>query len=123
MNYFFIILAIIFMIYVYSNVKKQEFSIEESVFWVLGSLVLLILSIFYKSLDKIAIYFGVSYAPSFVFVIAIMFLLFMNFRNCKKLSKQKEKIIELAQRMSIIEFEMGKSKKGETDEKSRGDKK
>lgn len=106
MNYFFIVLAIVFMIYVYLNVKKHEFSIEESVFWVIGSLVLLILSIFFKSLDKIAIYLGVSYAPSLVFVIAIMFLLFMNFRNCKKLSKQNEKIIELAQRMSILEFEL-----------------
>lgn len=106
MNYFFIILAIIFMIYVYSNVKKQEFSIEESVFWVIGTIVLLLLSIFYKSLDKIALSIGVSYAPSLVFVIAIMFLLFINFRSSKKISKQNEKIIELAQRLSILEFEL-----------------
>lgn len=123
MNYFFIVLAIIFMIYVFSNIKKQEFSIEESVFWVVGTLVLLVLSIFYKSLDKISLAIGINYAPSMVFLIAIMFLLFMNFRNCKKLSKQKEKIIELAQRMSILEFEIEKIKKGETNEKSRGDKK
>ena len=111
MNYFFIILAIAFMIYVYANVKKQEFSIEESVFWVIGTIVLLILSIFYKSLDKVAIYIGVSYAPSLVFVIAIMFLLFINFRNSKKISKQNEKIIELAQRLSILEYEIRKEEK------------
>ena len=111
MNYFFIILAIIFVIYVFSNVKKQEFSIEESVFWVIGAFVLLILSIFYRSLDKIALAVGIGYAPSMVFLIAIMFLLFMNFRNCKKLSKQKDKIIELAQRLSILEFEIKEEKK------------
>ena len=113
MNYFFIILAIAFMIYVFINVKKQEFSIEESVFWVIGALVLLILSIFFKSLDKIALAIGISYAPSMVFLMAIMFLLFMNFRNCKKLSKQKEKIIELAQRLSILEFEIKEEKKND----------
>lgn len=113
MNYFFIVLAIVFMIYVYSNVKKQEFSIEESVFWIIGSLVLLILSIFYKSLDKISLAIGISYAPSFVFLIAIMFLIFMNFRSSKKISKQNEKIIELAQRLSILEFEIKKEEKNE----------
>lgn len=113
MNYFFIILAIAFMIYVYINIKKHEFSIEESVFWVFGSIVLLILSIFFKSLDKIALAIGISYAPSMVFLMAIMFLLFMNFRNCKKLSKQNEKIIELAQRLSILEFEIKEEKKND----------
>ena len=111
MNYFFIILAIIFVIYVFSNIKKQEFSIEESVFWVIGALVLLVLSIFYKSLDKIALLIGISYAPSMVFLIAIMFLIFMNFRSSRKISKQNDKIIELAQRLSILEFEIKKEEK------------
>lgn len=110
MNYFFIVLAIVFIIYVYFNVKKQRFSIEESVFWVVGSLVLLVLSIFYKKLDSIALMLGISYPPAFAFLIAIMFLVFMNFRCSKKISKQNEKIIELAQRISILEFELSKEK-------------
>lgn len=115
MNYFFIILAIGFMIYVFSNVKKREFSIEESVFWVLGAIILLLLSIFYKQLDKISLAVGIAYAPSFIFLLAIMFLLFMSFRSIKKISKQNEKIIELAQRVSILEFELKKIE--EKDEK------
>lgn len=115
MNYFFIILAIDFMIYVFVNVKKHEFSIEESVFWVLGAILLLLLSIFYKQLDKISLAVGIAYAPSFIFLLAIMFLLFMSFRAIKKISKQNEKIIELAQRVSILEFEL--SKKEEKNEK------
>ena len=111
MNYFFIVLAVLFMIYIYINVKKQQFSIEESVFWVLGSIALLLLSIFYKELDKIAVALDIWYAPSLVFLIAIMFLLFMNFRNSKKIIKQNERIIELAQRVSILEFELKKSEK------------
>ena len=108
MNYFFIVIAIIFMIYVYFNVKKQDFTIEESVFWILGSIVLLFLSIFYKQLDKLATILGIWYAPSLVFLIAILFLLLMNFRSSKKISKQNEKIIELAQRLSIEEYNIKK---------------
>lgn len=114
MNWFFVVLGLIFMIYIYDNVKKQNFSIEESVFWVIGSVVLLFLAIFYKKLDFLVCKIGISYAPSFVFLIAIMFLLMMNFRSSKKISKQNEKIIELAQRLSILEFEI--LKKGEKNE-------
>ena len=106
MNYFFIVLAIIFIIYVYVNVKDQELSIKESFFWMVGSIVMLLLSMFYKMEDKVAVLLGVWYPPSLVFLIAIMFLLFINFRNSKKLYKQNERIIELAQKVSILEFEL-----------------
>lgn len=106
MNYFFIVLAIIFIIYVYVNVKDQELSIKESFFWMVGSIVMLFLSMFYKMVDKVAVLLGVWYPPSLVFLIAIMFLLFINFRNSKKLYKQNERIIELAQKVSILEFEL-----------------
>lgn len=108
MNYFFVILAIVFIIYVYLNVKDQELSIKESFFWMVGSIVMLFLSMFYKMVDKVAVLLGVWYPPSLVFLIAIMFLLFINFRNSKKIYKQNERIVELAQKLSILEFELNK---------------
>lgn len=118
MNYFFIVLAIIFIIYVYVNVKDQELSIKESFFWMVGSIVMLLLSMFYKMVDKVAVLLGVWYPPSLVFLIAIMFLLFINFRNSKKLYKQNERIIELAQKVSILEFELENKNKEDIKEET-----
>ncbi|MDO4283018.1 MAG: DUF2304 domain-containing protein [Clostridia bacterium] len=117
MNYFFIAIAVIFIIYIFIVIRKKEFSVEESIFWVFGAIVSLILAIFPKLIDKISVMLNIAYPPSLLFLLAIVFLLFINFRNTKKMEKQNEKIIELAQRLSIMEYEVDKLKKEETSDK------
>ena len=99
---YFIIIAIISIVYVAAEVRKKKFSIKESFYWIIASLVMLILAIFPQIFDKLAIMIGIDYAPSLLFLICIVFLLFINFRNSKKISEQNEKIIELAQEITII---------------------
>ncbi len=106
MNYFFITLGVLFIIYIFVSIKRNEFSIEESAFWVVGGIVVLFLSIFYKSLDRLSSFLGIAYGSSFVFFIAIIFLLLMNFRNSKKILKMNEKINKLSHKVSILEYEL-----------------
>ena len=118
MNYFFIVIAIIFMVYIFNMIKKKEFSIKESIFWVLGTFAILIFAVFPIVLDKIAIKLNVNYPPSLLFLVGIMFLLLINFRNTKKICKQTEKITELAQRCAILEFEVEKIKTNKNEGKN-----
>ena len=111
MNYFFIFVAIIFICYVFNIIKKGEFSVEESIFWVIGTMGVLILSIWPKLLDKVANKLDINYPPSLLFLITSIFLLFIIFRDTKKISKQNDKIIEIAQRVSILEYENNELKK------------
>lgn len=108
MNYFFIILAIIFIVFIFNMIRNKNFSIKESIFWILGAFIILIFSVFTTLLDKIALRLNIGYPPSLLFLVGIMFLLIINFRNTQKISNQNEKVIELAQRLSILEFEMEK---------------
>ncbi len=102
---YFIIMALICMIYIIAEVRKKKFSIKESFWWLVASVVMLLLAIFPYSINWLAKIFGVEYPPSLFFVFCIIFLTFINFRNSKKLSEQQEKIIELAQQVSIIKSE------------------
>ena len=90
------------MIYVISIVRKKRFSIKESFWWFVASLTMLLLSVFPYSINWLAKFFKISYPPSLLFVFCIVFLVIMNFRNSKKIAEQQEKIIELAQQLSII---------------------
>lgn len=101
-NVYFIVLAVLATVYVFNVVRKKKFSIKESFWWMLASIIMLILAIWPYSIDKIAKFLGVEYPPSLLFVICIIFLLFICFRNNKRLAEQQEKIIELAQELSII---------------------
>ena len=75
MNYFFIILAIVFIVYILRMIKMKNFSIKESIFWVAGTFGILVFSIFPKLLDKIAVKLNIEYPPSLLFLVGIFFLL------------------------------------------------
>ena len=99
---YFIIIAVFAFIYVIYEVRQRKFSIKESFCWFIASVVMLFLAIFPYSIDWIAKKFNVSYGPSLLFVFCIIFLIFINFRNSKKIAEQQEKIIELSQQVAIL---------------------
>lgn len=100
---YFIIVAILAIVYVITQVRKSKFSIKESIYWFIASIIILVLAIWPTILDNLAKFIGIGYPPSLFFVMCILFLLFINFRSSRKIAEQQEKIIELAQRMAILE--------------------
>lgn len=110
-NIYFIIISVLFLIYVTIEIKKKKLSIKESFWWVIASLIMLILSIFPYSIDYVAKWLNISYPPSLLFVLCFVFTLFIVFRNNKKISEQQEKIIELEQHLAIIESNNHEKKK------------
>lgn len=101
-NIYFIIASIIIMLYIVTEVRKKRFSIKESFWWVIASIAMLVLSIFPYSIDIVAAYLKVAYPPSLLFVLCIIFNLFINFKNSKKIAELQEKNIELAQQVALL---------------------
>ncbi len=99
---YFIILSVIVILYVINIVRKKKFSIKESFWWIVASIIMLLLSIFPYSIDYFAKKLGVSYPPSLLFVLCIIFLLFINFRDSKRISELQTKVVELGQELAII---------------------
>jgi len=101
-NIVFIVIALFAVYVIFSSVRKGKLSIDESFFWFIGSIVMLGLAIYPKIIDKIAVWAGVDYPPSLLFVGCIVFLILINIRLTKKVSIQQEKIISLAQDLAIM---------------------
>lgn len=108
---YFIILSAIVLLYVINIVRKGKFSIKESFWWVIGAIVMLLLSIFPHIIDWFAKKINISYPPSLLFVLCIVFLLFQNFRASKKISEMQMKITELAQELAIVKEKVLNEKK------------
>lgn len=109
-NIYFIIISAFCMIYVIFVVRKKKFSIQESFWWFIAAFAMLMLSIFPYSINWLASVFHIAYPPSLFFVFCIIFLVFVNFRSSKKIAEQQEKMIELAQRIAILEYEKNERK-------------
>lgn len=102
MNLLFIIIGIILIIYIIKCVINKTFDMYESIFWIIAAVAIIILAIFPKSLDAISLKVGVSYSPSLVFLLGVVFLLFINFKQSRLLNDAKQKIVELTQELSIL---------------------
>lgn len=107
-NKYFICLSIFIILYVFNIVRKKMFSIKESFWWVVASISMLILSIFPYSIDWIAGKLNIVYPPSLLFLLCIIFLLFINFRNSKRIAELQMKTIELGQEVAIIKEKVKK---------------
>lgn len=110
-NLYFIILAIIVIIYVFNIVRKKQFSIKESFWWMIASIIMLILAIYPYSIDRIANMLGIAYPPSLLFVLCIIFLLFILFRNSRKIFELQLKVIELGQEVAVLKEKVNREKK------------
>lgn len=109
-NGYFIILAIIVVFYVINIVRKKKFSIKESFWWVVASIVMLLLAIFPHSIDWFAGKLNIYYPPSLLFVLCIIFLLFMVFRNSKRIVELQMKVVELGQELAILKEKVNNEK-------------
>lgn len=115
-NTYFIIISVIVLLYVINIVRKKQFSIKESFWWVVAAIIMLLLSIFPHSIDYIAKILNIAYPPSLLFLFCIIFVLFINFRNSRKITDLQTKVVELGQELALVKEKC--NRRGERNEKS-----
>lgn len=70
--------------------------------WLFSSVVILILSIWRKLLDKVAVWLGIVYPPSLLFLVAFLFLLLIILHFSVVVSNLSERNKVLAQDLALI---------------------
>ena len=107
-NYlYFSVIGVLFVVYVFKKVKRNEFSEERSIFWIAGGVTMLCLSIFPVIFIKLSSLLGIFYPPSLLFLLSIVFVVFVSFRQDQEISQLSERVNELAQRNALLEQEVG----------------
>ncbi|MDM8203197.1 DUF2304 domain-containing protein [Faecalicoccus acidiformans] len=107
----FIITSIITFIFIILKIRKNGLNINDSIIWILWAFALLILSFFPQIPTMISNYLGFMSTSNFIFSIFIFFLYILLFIQAIQISKLKEKINELIQKLSIKEYEDRKKEK------------
>ncbi|MDD5793395.1 DUF2304 domain-containing protein [Clostridium sp. HCP1S3_B4] len=100
---FFTILSLIFSVLVICKVRKRRFFEKDSFMWLIGCFVMLILGLFPTIVIRFANIIGIEYAPSLLFLVAIVFAMFLLFRYSQEVSKLKEETKELGERIVVLE--------------------
>lgn len=106
-----IICSVISFILCVKKIKKSELKIENSVIWLLGSILLILMSIFSDAVTWVSSALGFEAPVNFVWMCAIGFLLVELFLDNIRISNLNEKVKDLNNYIAIKENEE-KQKKG-----------
>jgi len=93
------------------RIKQSKLKVENSVVWMIGSIILILMSIFYNAVEWISIKLGFLAPVNFVFLVVIFFLLIQTFINNIRISILNEKIKDLNHYIALKEYDQ--TKKGE----------
>lgn len=85
------------------RIRQSKLQIEDSIFWIVFSLLLIILSVFPGLADLLANALGIYSTVNFVFLFFIFILLIKQFLLTIKLSQMETKMRGLAQKLAIEE--------------------
>lgn len=104
-NIYFVILSLIVIAYIIVSIRRNKLSVGTSFGWIIFCLIMLVLSIWPKSLDWLARALGITYPPALFLTLCIVLLLIIDFSYSKKLEELKLKVTDLAQELSILKEE------------------
>ena len=97
-----IIGAVLALVMVGHQVKKSRILVEDAVFWVVLSAILVLLAMFPDVAINMAYSLGFMSASNFIYLIVIVLLLWKVFTNSSEISRLKAKVNELAQEIALM---------------------
>lgn len=100
-----IVLSIISFVLCVTKIKQSKLKVANSVTWMIGSMLLIIMSIFSNAVEYISNKLGFMAPVNFVFLVIIGFLLIQNFIDNIRISTLNEKIKDLDHYIALREHE------------------
>lgn len=96
-----VVAAFCLLLFVVLNVRKSKMRIEDAVFWVLLSALILLLSIFPQIASWVSHLLGFQAPINLVYLFFIFILLVKCFTMSRQLSEQETKMKELTQQIAL----------------------
>jgi hypothetical protein len=92
-------------------IRRNHLKERYSLIWLATAVVLIVFSVWRRLLDVVARFFGIYYPPSFLFLIAILFLIVLLLHFSTILSSLSEQNRRLAQELAILKTKIEKEEK------------
>ncbi len=122
---FLIVSSLISVVYTLKKIRKAQMNIDDSLYWIIMSVMLLILSVFPQTAEWAAKLFGFVGVVNFVFFFIIFAVIVKLFQIAIDLSITKHRLNSLVQKIALYKKELqdcaAPEEKTETDNDLHGD--
>lgn len=92
------------------RVKQSKMRVADSIIWVIGSFILILMSIFSNAIEWISVQLGFMAPVNFVFLVVVGFLLIETFICNIKIAVLNEKVKDLNHYIALKEYKVEKEK-------------
>lgn len=106
-----IIVSFLVVVFVLRKIRKTQLDIDDAIYWIIASFLLLVLSIFPQLAIWASGLLGIESAANFVFLFMIFVVLIKLFNMAIDLSIQKQRLNRLIQRLALTDKEVEEEKK------------
>ena len=114
---FAMVIGLIVLLFVMNLVRTRKLKEEFALLWLLTAVVLVLAPLFIDYLDLVAHGLGIEYPPAFIFLLAIISLLFILFQFSMRISAFSEQIKVLAQELALLRAQVEELTKTHEEEK------
>ena len=98
-----IVVSVMNTLNILRRIRQSKLQIEYSIFWLLFSMVLIVISVFPQIVIKLAQLIGFQSPANMVFLLVIFALMFKSFQSTLEISQLQYKIEELTQKIALEE--------------------
>lgn len=96
-----IVAATLLFVYMIKKIRQAKLKIEHTIFWLVFSVVLIVMGVFPKLVYVISKWIGFQSTVNMVFLMIIFILIVKNFLATLQISQLENKVDSLVQRMAI----------------------
>lgn len=101
-----IIMSVITFFFVMKQIRRNKIEIGESLFWIVMSVILVVISVFTQIPTFFAHLLGVQSPSNFVFLVAIFFIMIKLFTLSIQVAKEKQRLKSLIENVALKEKEL-----------------
>ncbi len=101
-----IIMSVITFFFVMNQIRRSKIEIGESLFWIVMSVILVIISIFTQIPAFFSRLLGIQSPSNFVFLVAIFFTMLKLFTLSIEVAKEKQRMKSLIENVALKEKEL-----------------
>lgn len=101
-----LIFVLLLLIFVVEAVRRSRLKERYALLWLGAAAGMLVLTAWRSLLDRVALFLGVLYGPSLLFLVALLFLLVILLHFSLVISEHRDKTRRLAQQLALLTYEV-----------------
>jgi hypothetical protein len=100
------LVGVMMLVFILNLVRRKRLREQYSLLWILSAIVLVLCAVFTRSVDKLAHLVGIYYPPAFLFLVAILMVMVLQFHFSTVISNLREQNKSLTQELGILGAEL-----------------